>query len=768
MSASRAAELRKRLNHYAHSYHTLDTSLVSDAEYDRLFRELQSLEAADPTLISADSPTHRVGGAILEGFEKVRHRVAMLSLDNAFSAQDLVEFHRRVQEGLAESVVVEAVQHYQDEYGLSDLGALVGRPGALEGVARDVTQRLNQTLSFVEPLQPPDTKSLLSSGRKAADILRRLRLWAAEQPQRVEYVAEPKLDGLAFSLTYAEGVLVRAATRGDGQEGEDVTAHARTIQDVPLRLQGAGYPALLEVRGEVYMPLATFEKLNAEARERGEKTFANPRNAAAGSLRQLDPKITASRGLRMFCYGTGYVEGGTLADRYAEILAALKGWGLRVSPEAERVEGAQGCLAYTERLGEKRETLPYEIDGAVLKVDSQRLRERLGFVARAPRWAMAFKFPATEESTTVQAIDLQVGRTGVITPVARLEPVAVGGVTVTNATLHNFLELARKDVRVGDRVIVRRAGDVIPEVVRVIPRESHGALAVYKEPVACPVCGAPTEREGGETALRCSGGLTCRAQVKEGVKHFASRKAMNIEGLGDKLVALLMQAGLVERISDLYRLHEQRQVLVGLERLGGKSVANLLEAIEQSKAQSAARFLFGLGIRDVGVTLAGSLAAHFTSLDALMAATVEDLVGIEDVGEVVARRVVHFFAQAHHGAELAALRALGVAAAGEPWRVEPDGHGVAAAEQPLSGLSVVLTGTLAGLTREAAAVRLEGLGAKVVASVSGKTGCLVCGESAGSKLAKAQKAGVPVLDEAALEGLFRGEIPPEIQARMQG
>ncbi|MEG3638334.1 NAD-dependent DNA ligase LigA [Magnetococcus sp. PR-3] len=766
MPKSRAAELREQLNHHAHCYYVLDNPEITDADYDKLFRELQDLEAKDPSLITPDSPTHRVGGAALDAFDKVRHRIPMLSLDNAFNDEDLTEFHRRVQEGLAESVVIEAIEKYKQEHTITDLAKLVGYPGALEGAARFVTQYLNQTLDFEQTIKAPDNKQLLSSGRKEVDINRRLRLWAAEQPQNITYVAEPKLDGLAFSLTYEQGTLVRAATRGDGQEGEDVTAHARTIQDVPLKLQGQDYPDVLEVRGEVYMPLTTFENINTNAREKGEKTFANPRNAAAGSIRQLDPKITATRGLRMFCYGTGYVEGGKLPDSYHEVLTKLHQWGFVISPQAKPVQEAQGCIQFTESLGEKREALPYEIDGAVLKVDRQTFRDRLGFVARAPRWAIAFKFPATEESTTVQDIDLQVGRTGAITPVARLEPVSVGGVTVTNATLHNFQELARKDVRVGDRVIVRRAGDVIPEVVRIIPSAEHEALPLYEEPKVCPVCQAPAEREGDETALRCSGGLTCRAQVKEGVKHFAARKAMNIDGLGDKLVELLMKAELVERVSDLYRLHEHRHILVKLERLGGKSVANLLEAIEQSKNQDAGRFLFGLGIRDVGATIGASLANHFANLNALMAATEEELVAIEDVGAVVARRLVHFFEQEHNRNELELLKEQGLKAASESWQAEAPVGVVLETATTLVGLSVVLTGTLSVMTRDEAKAKLEALGAKVVGSVSGKTGCLVCGDNAGSKLSKAQKAGVPVLNESELGELLSGTIPDAIQARM--
>nr|CRH07753.1 DNA ligase [Candidatus Magnetococcus massalia] len=776
---SRAFELRRLLNLYSHHYYVLDEPLVPDSDYDTLFQELQKLEANNPKLITPDSPTHRVGGAPLDGFEKVAHRVPMLSLDNAFGAEDIQEFDRRIQEGLINHAVDQATQTFLAEKKIENLGLHAHETETLESLAKQVIAAIQQSLPLQIVTSKPQQQSLFddapedevetlptvqhlrSSGRKQDDLLRRLRLWCVNNKRlNITYVAEPKLDGLALSLTYEQGVLVRAATRGDGQTGEDVTPHAKTIVDVPLQLQGEGWPEVLEVRGEVYMPLEQFEKLNKAARESDEKVFANPRNAAAGSLRQLDPSIAASRGLRMFCYGTGLVEGGTLPTSYWETLQQLQSWGFQTNSEARKVEGHAACNQYCDLLVERRDVLPYEIDGAVIKVDDQSYREQLGFVARAPRWAVAYKFPAVEASTVVEAIDVQVGRTGALTPVARLQPVSVAGVTVTNATLHNFQELARKDVRVGDRVSVRRAGDVIPEVVRVIDPEREERTPLMAELDNCPICKAPAEREGDETVLRCTGGLTCPAQAKEGIKHFAARRAMNIDGLGDKLVDLLMREELIKQVADLYRLETNRSTLVGLERLGGKSVANLLAAIETSKQAEPGRFLFALGIREVGQATGRALADHFADLNALMEASTDDLVAISDVGPVVAERIHHFFEQAHNRAAMADLAELGIVAARETWRVEApeDEQGAV-----LTGLTVVLTGTLS-ISRDVAKGQLEALGAKVTGSVSKKTGCLIAGADAGSKLAKAQKAGVPVLDEEGLNRLLAGDIPDKIKS----
>ncbi|HEY0721071.1 MAG TPA: NAD-dependent DNA ligase LigA, partial [Gammaproteobacteria bacterium] len=532
-----------------------------DAEYDRLFQELQQLEQQHPELITADSPTQRVGAKPLKEFGEVRHEVPMLSLANAFSEQDITDFDRRVREGL--------------------------------GV------------------------------------------------DSVEYSAEPKLDGLAISIRYEQGVFVRAATRGDGTTGEDVTQNVRTINSVPLKLQGNDYPDVLEVRGEVYMPRAGFDALNEQQRAKGEKAFANPRNAAAGSLRQLDPSITAQRPLTMFCYGVGRVEGRQMAARHSEILQQLAQWGLRVSPLIRVVKGAEGCLDYYREIGEQRDSLPFDIDGVVYKVDHIEQQETLGFISRSPRWAVAHKFPAQEEMTTLLDVEWQVGRTGALTPVARLEPVFVSGVTVSNATLHNQDEIDRKDVRIGDTVIVRRAGDVIPEVAGVVlsKRPPHAQKVHY--PAKCPVCGSDVERLEDQAAAVCTGGLYCAAQRKEAIKHFAGRRAMDIDGLGDKLVEQLADEGLIHDVGDLYHLtHAQ---LAGLERMGDKSAANLLAAIEKSRHTTLPRFLLALGIPEVGEATAQTLARHFGDLDAIMAVDETALQQVQDVGPVVAQSIHTFF-----------------------------------------------------------------------------------------------------------------------------
>ncbi|WP_026186012.1 NAD-dependent DNA ligase LigA [Thioalkalivibrio thiocyanodenitrificans] len=562
----------------------------------------------------------------------------------------------------------------------------------------------------------------------------------------IDFAVEPKLDGLAISLLYEDGHLVRGATRGDGTTGEDVTANVRTIRAIPLKLKGGGYPGKLEVRGEVYMDKARFEAFNREAAERGEKVFVNPRNAAAGSLRQLDPRITARRPLTFFAYGAGYVENGTLPDTQAAVLDVLADWGQRVCPERDLVTGARGCLDYYRRIGERRDSLAYEIDGVVYKVNRFDLQLRLGFVSRAPRWALAHKYPAQEQETVLRDVEFQVGRTGALTPVARLEPVFVGGVTVSNATLHNMDEVERKDVRIGDTVIVRRAGDVIPEVAAVVLSKRPAGTRPVVMPTRCPVCGSEVVRLEGEAVARCSGGLYCAAQRREAIKHFASRRAMDIEGLGDKLVEQLVDAGLVDHVDGLYRLTAEE--LADLERMGEKSAQNLVEALDRSRHTQLARFIFALGIREVGEATARALAQHFGGLDALMQADEESLMEVPDVGPVVAHHVATFFQQPHNREVIQALRDAGV-----HWE-EKEPAARKEETLPLAGNTYVLTGALESMTREEAGERLMALGAKVAGSVSKKTTAVIAGEAAGSKLAKAEKLGVTVLDEAAFLALI--------------
>ncbi len=564
--------------------------------------------------------------------------------------------------------------------------------------------------------------------------------------EQVEYSAEPKIDGLAISLRYEHGRLVQAATRGDGSRGEDVTANVRAIRSVPLTLRGQA-PALLEVRGEAFMTRRSFAELNRRAAEKGEKTFANPRNAAAGSLRQLDPAVTASRSLDLFLYGLGATDGWTLPRRHSEVLAALREFGLRTCPETDVVRGAQGCLEYYGRIGAARDSLGYDIDGVVYKVDRLDWQRDLGFVARAPRWAIAHKFPAQEETTVVRDVEFQVGRTGALTPVARLEPVFVGGVTVSNVTLHNMDELARKDVRIGDTVVVRRAGDVIPEVVRVIPERRPADARAVELPARCPVCQSHVTRTEGEAVARCTGGLVCRAQRREALRHFASRRAMDVEGLGDKLVEQLVEAGRVETPADLYTLTAGE--LAGLERMGEKSAANLVTALEASKHTTLPRFLFALGIRDVGEATALALAEHFGTLEPLEQATVEEIQQVRDVGPVVARHVRDFFDEPRNRRVIEALREAGV-------RWPALERQAAATSGPLAGQVVVVTGTLAGYSRDQAKDAARAAGATVTDSVSKKTTLLVVGADAGSKLRKAQELGVKVVDEDGFRELLRG------------
>jgi len=655
--------LRAQIDEHNYRYYVLDDPSVPDAEYDRLMQRLRGLEAEHPALVRADSPTQRVGAAPQAAFGSVAHEVPMLSLDNAFEAQDLRDFDRRAHERLA---------------------------------------------------------------------------IAAEQPLR--YACEPKLDGSAVSLLYEDGVLVRGATRGDGARGEDITQNVRTIDSIPLKLRGSGWPTRLEVRGEIYMPKASFEALNQRAREEGGKTFVNPRNAAAGSLRQLDARITAARKLQMCAYGVGLVEGGQLPEEHSAILAQLQRWGLRINAEMAVVEGVDACLDYYARLGAKRDGLAYEIDGIVFKVDRLAEQRQLGFVSRAPRWAIAYKFAAQEQLTRLLEVEFQVGRTGAVTPVARLQPVFVGGVTVSNATLHNMDEVERLGVMIGDTVIIRRAGDVIPQVVSVVAARRPADARSVQLPESCPVCGAQVERAEGEAAARCSGGLSCRAQRKEAIKHFASRKAMDIDGLGDRLVELLVDKGLVDRLPDLYRL--QHPQVAGLERMGDKSAENLLQAIEVSKTTTLARFLYALGIREVGEATARTLAQHFGQLAAIQAADEAALQQVPDVGPVVAQHIAVFFRQPHNLAVIDGLLAAGV-----HW---PAIAAPSADAQPLAGKTYVLTGTLEAMSRDEAKAKLEALGAKVSGSVSKKTDCVVAGPGAGSKLQKAEALGIPVLDEAGL------------------
>jgi DNA ligase (NAD+) len=674
--ARRAAWLREQLHHHAHLYYVLDAPQIPDAEYDRMFQELQALEAAHPELLSPDSPTQRVLGKVLDGFQPVRHAVPMLSI---------------------------------------------------------------RTETDTEPT---------GAANFDARVRRELRLTEADPP--IEYQAELKFDGLAINLRYEQGVLVQAATRGDGEVGEDVTQNIRTINQVPLRLDGAA-PEVLEVRGEVYMRRDAFDRLNERQRELGEKTFVNPRNAAAGAVRQLDPGIAAKRPLSFFAYGWGEVVGWPdQPPMQAGVLDALEAFGLPVNHERAVVLGAEGLIDFHRRIGERRDQLPFDIDGVVYKVNRLDLQKQLGFVTREPRWAVAHKYPAQEQMTTVQGIDIQVGRTGKLTPVAKLAPVFVGGVTVTNATLHNLFELRRKRVRLGDRVIVRRAGDVIPEVVGVVPTPREGYVPNFRMPRACPVCGSAVVRERGEVNHRCSGGLFCAAQRKQALLHFAQRRAMDIEGLGDKLVEQLVDGELIRTLPELYKLGVAK--LAALDRMADKSAQNLVEALEKSKQTTLPRFLFGLGIRHVGEATAKDLARHFGSLDRIMDARVEELLEVNDVGPVVAQSIRTFFDQPHNREVVEQLRAAGV-----HW---PEGEGTASdAPRLLLGKTLVLTGTLPTLSRDEAKEMIEAAGGKVAGSVSKKTHYVVAGAEAGSKLAKAEELGVPVLDEAGLKALLaQGEL----------
>lgn len=658
-SQERVRELRDTLNEYNYHYYVLDEPKVPDAEYDRLFRELQTIESEHPELVTDDSPTRRVGATGETSFAEVVHRLPMLSLDNAFDEQEMRDFDRRVRERLA-----------------SD--------------------------------------------------------------QAVEYVCEPKLDGLAVSLHYEQGVLTRAATRGDGYSGEDITANVRTIPSVPLRLRGQGYPELVEIRGEVYMPRAGFEKLNRDLADRGEKTFVNPRNAAAGSLRQKKPSVTARRPLEMCAYSVAVEDQSQLPGTQWDGLMKVQEWGFRINPEMRRATGVDECLEAYQSLMDKRDSLSYEIDGIVFKVNDLKLQQALGFVSRAPRWAIAYKFPAQEELTVIEDVEFQVGRTGAVTPVARLKPVFVGGVTVSNATLHNMDEIARLDAHIGDTVFVRRAGDVIPQVVKVVPDKRPTDAREVALPEHCPECGSDVIQLAGEVVARCSGGLFCPAQRKEAIRHYASRKALDIEGLGEKWIDILVSRDMVRTVADIY--HLKVDDLTGLERMGEKSASNLVRAIDSSRHPALWRFLYALGIREVGEATAKSLASHFGTLEAIASAGEETLQEVDDVGPVVAGHIHSFFRQPHNQEIIEALKQAGV-----QWQSES----VDAAKKPLKGQTWVLTGALSELTRDEAKAELEQLGAKVAGSVSKKTHCVVAGEAAGSKYRKAVDLGVEIMDESA-------------------
>ena len=658
----RYQRLKSELNQHNHAYYVLDDPSIPDSDYDRLMRELQDIEQQYAELRTPDSPSQRVGGMALDSFSQVKHEVPMLSLDNAFSDIEMIDFERRIKDRI----------------------------------------NLNES-------------------------------------QNITYACEPKLDGVAVSLIYERGLLIRGATRGDGSVGEDITANVRTIKSIPLRLQGDDLPELLEVRGEIYMPLAGFNQFNKKARETGEKPFVNPRNAAAGSLRQLDSKITATRPLEMCAYSVGQYQGNQKPDSHFAMLKLLGTLGFKINPHIKQVEGINACEDYYQYLANLRDQLDYDIDGIVYKVNDFNLQQRLGFVAKAPRWAIARKFPAQEEMTKLLDVEFQVGRTGAVTPVARLEPVFVGGVTVGNATLHNADEINRLGVCIGDTVIVRRAGDVIPQIVKaVVDKRPQGAQPIVF-PDRCPVCQSSVKRIEGEVVARCTGGLFCGAQTKEAIKHYASRKAMDIDGLGDKLVDALVDNDLIYSVADLYELKLEK--LVNLERMAQKSAENLLNSIEVSKQTTLPKFLYSLGIREVGEATAQTLANNFGTLDGVIAATAEQLLEVEDVGPVVAGHIVDFFRNPDNLSIVDALRNSGV-----QWKdIDQSAQAL-----PLKGQTWVLTGTLETMSRAEAKDRLQQFGAKVAGSVSAKTHAVVAGPGAGSKLSKAQTLGVQVLTEESL------------------
>ena len=649
-------ELREKIQEHNYLYHVLDAPHISDAEYDILFKKLVALENQYPEYITADSPTQRIGATPSKEFKESKHRIPMLSLENAFSEDDVFAFNKRIHEKL----------------------------------------QTNKQLTFC---------------------------------------CEPKMDGLAINLLYIDGHYTQAATRGDGIVGEDITANAKTLQTIPLKLKNKDIPKVIEVRGEIYMSKKTFHDLNKQAEQAGEKVFANPRNAAAGSVRQLDPGITAKRKLSFFCYGIGYYEGEAVFHSQSEILQQLKRWGFPVNSEITTTHSIEECLQFFETIKKKRENLAYEIDGVVYKVDDLHLQKSLGFISRAPRFALAHKFPAQEQITVIEEVDFQVGRTGTLTPVARLKPVNVGGVIVSNATLHNMDEIERKDIRIHDVVIIRRAGDVIPEVVSVIKEERPKEAKKIKAPIHCPVCHSDVTRVQGEAAVRCSGGLICSAQRKEAIKHFASRKAMDIDGLGDKIIDQLVNTKLIHTVADLYDL--THEVLAKLERLGDKSAQNLLEAIQKSKKTTFERFLYALGIREVGESTALMLTQHFSSLEELTKASTESLLPLPDVGPVVSTQIHTFFQQKHNKEVIEKLLKKGI-----HWEKPKK-----LSQLPLQNKTFVLTGTLSSLSREKATQVLQSLGAKVSGSVSQKTHYVIAGSEPGSKLSNAKKLNIKILDE---------------------
>jgi len=661
----RHEELVQLIEHHNHLYYVLDEPVITDADYDALMQELLQLERDDPSLVTASSPSQRVGGVALDKFSQVDHLKPMLSLDNCFDAAQLQDWAGRIAQML---------------------------------------------------------------GRSKSSI---------------KFACEPKLDGLAVSLLYRDGVLERAATRGDGTTGEDITNNVRTIGSVPLRLSGAGWPALVEVRGEIYMPKAGFEALNRRQEALQEKTFVNTRNAAAGSLRQLDSKVTATRPLEMCAYSLGVFEGGSMPEGHYETLQKLRGWGFLINANMQVVEGAESLEAYYEYLSAERPSLSYDIDGIVFKVDSFADQDELGFVAKAPRWAIARKFPAEERTTLLRDVDFQVGRTGAITPVAKLDPVFVGGVTVSNATLHNRDEIERLAVKIGDTVVVRRAGDVIPQVARVALEADKRVDIVF--PTVCPVCESQVERVEGEAVIRCSGGIRCSAQRKEAIKHFSGRRAMDIDGLGDKIVEQLVELGYVTGFADLFKLSQVQ--LASLERMGAKSAANLVAAINAAKQTTLTRLIYALGIREVGEATAATLAANFDSVDALQAASCEQLEDLPDIGPIVSRHIVNYFSDGDNLKQVQELIDQGV-----HW---PDAlEQLVSEETEVSGKTVVITGSFSALSRNDAKDRLSAMGAKVTGSVSAKTDILFAGEKAGSKLAKAEALGVEVRTEQELLALI--------------
>lgn len=659
-------QLKETLHYHAVRYYVEDSPEIPDAEYDRLMQQLLKIEQENPELVTVDSPSQRVGGAPLDGFTQVTHEIPMLSLDNAFSDEDLDAFNKRM----------------SDRAPLADL---------------------------------------------------------------TTFCCEPKLDGLAVSLLYENGTLVQAATRGDGTTGENITENVRTISSIPLKLQGEGWPTRIEVRGEVFMPKAGFDKLNEQALKKGEKVFVNPRNAAAGSLRQLDSRITAKRPLAFYAYSVGVVEGVELSGSHYQRFLQLKSWGLPMCPETKQLSSLNDVKAYYQDIMARRDALAYEIDGVVIKVDNIAAQEVLGFVARAPRWAIAYKFPAQEEITLLNDVEFQVGRTGAITPVAKLEPVFVGGVTVSNATLHNADEIERLGVMVGDSVIIRRAGDVIPQIVAVVTERRPETAKEIVFPEACPVCSSAVERVEGEAVARCTGGLVCQAQRKEALKHFVSRKALDVDGLGEKVIEQLVDREMVETPADLFKL--SAGVLTVLDRMGPKSAQNVVNALTKAKETTLARFLYSLGIREVGEATAMNLAQHFKSLDMVQAATHEQLVEVQDIGDIVASHITSFFSQEKNREVVDKLLELGLT-----WpAIEAPVEGQSL---PLEGKTVVLTGSLSQLGRSEAKAALQALGAKVTGSVSKKTDILFAGEAAGSKLTKAQDLGIEIRNEQDLIDLL--------------